>query len=102
MNNQRARPILEVLDKLSAFNPIKICFNGIELYNDYNSDREIEPGVYGEVAPYMSVVPIRLKTALDKYDVYVCRIDIRIVHQHHSLVYLYGDKVLRENYEKKV
>lgn len=96
MINQSARPILEVLDKLQVFNPVKIVFNNFEFYNDYDSTEEIEPGVYGELLPPMSVVPERLKTALDSYDVYVNKLDIRIVHHHHSIVYLYGKKVLRK------
>ena len=99
---QRARPILEVLEDLREFSPIKICFNGFELYNDYDSTTEIEPGVFGEHEPYMIAVPMRLKTALDKYDVYVSRVEIIIEHHHHSIVYLYGEKVLRENDAEKV
>ena len=97
MNRHDARPILEVLDDLRVFAPIKICFNGVELYNDYNSKDEIEPGVFGEIVPYMIAMPMRLKTALDKYNVYVNKLDIHVIHHHHSIVYLYGEKVLREN-----
>ena len=102
MNKQSARPILEVLEDLRVFSPIKICFNDFVLYNDYDSTEEVEPGVYGEIVPYMIAVPVRLKTALDKYDVYVSHIDIRIEHHHHSIIYLYGEKVLRENDAEKV
>lgn len=102
MNRQTARPILEVLDDLRLLAPIKICFNGFELYNDYDSTVESEPGVFGELAPYNVVVPLRLKTALDKYDVWVNKIDIRFEHHHHSIVYLCGEKVLREDYDQKV
>ena len=96
------KPILEVLEVLRSFDPIKICYNGFELYNDFDSNREVEPGVYGEIVPYMIAVPLRLSTALDKYDVYVNKIDIRIVHHHHSIVYLYGEKVLVEANAEKV
>ena len=102
MIKHNERPILEVLEDLWAFNPVKICFEGKVLYNDYDSVEEAEPGVYGELFPPMSVVPERLKTALDKYDVYVNSLDIRIVHHHHCIVYMYGKKVLREKDAKKV
>ena len=102
MNKQTARPILEVLEDLRPFSPIKICFNEFELYNDYDSITEIEPGVFGEREHYMIAVPMRLKTALDKYDVYVSKIEIHIEHHHHSIVYMYGEKVLREDNAEKV
>ena len=69
-------PILDVLDKIYHFSPIKICFNDFELYNDYDSKHEIEVDVYGELQPPEKVVPERLKTALDNYDVYVNRLHI--------------------------
>jgi hypothetical protein len=102
MNKQNKRPILEVLDELKMLAPIKICFNDFELYNDYDSIKELEPGVFGELAPYSVTVPLRLKTALDKYDVLVEKINIRFVHHHHSIVYLYGEKVLRETNEEGI
>jgi hypothetical protein len=88
-----SRPILEVLEDLRSFNPVKICFNGFVLYNDYDSNIEVEPGVFGEIESYLIVVPQRLKTALDNYDVFVTGFDLRTVHNHHSIVYLYGEKV---------
>lgn len=96
MIKHNERPILEVLENLRAFAPVKICFNDVVLYNDYDSTDEIEPGVTGELTHYMIAVPPRLKTALDKYDVYVSQVDIRIVDHHHSIVYLYGDKHIKE------
>ena len=93
MNKQNAKPILEVLEDLRVFAPIKICFNKTVLYNDYDSNEEVEPGVYGEIVPYMIAVPMRLKTALDKYDVWVNKLDIRFEHHHHCIVYMYGEKI---------
>lgn len=92
-------PILEVLDKLDIFAPVKICFNDSVLYNDYDATEEDENGIIGEAAPHMLVVPMRLKTALDKYDIYVDQIDIRIAQHHHSIVYLYGKKALKEKHD---
>ena len=90
------RPILEVLNDLRFLAPIKICFNDKVLYNDYDSNEEIEPGIYGELWPPLDIVPVRLKTALDKYEVLVTSLDIRIVHHHHCIVYMYGDKIEKE------
>ena len=90
--------ISEVLDRLTAFNPIKICFNNIVLYNDYDSKEEVEPGVFGEIESYKTVVPKRLKTALDNYDVLVKKFEVVIVQHHHSIVYLYGEKIRKGCY----
>lgn len=96
MRNHDEMPILEVLDKLDMFAPVKICFNDSVLYNDYDATEENEVGIIGESVPHMLIVPTRLKTALDKYDIYVNQIDIRIVDYHHSIVYLYGEKHIKE------
>jgi hypothetical protein len=94
MNRQDKMPILDVLKALEGFYPIKICFNDIVLYNDYDSTPEIEPGVFlGEVEPYLIAVPKRLKSALDNYDVFVTRFEVLPIQSHHSLVYLYGQKI---------
>jgi hypothetical protein len=93
MDLQRKLPILEVLDRLQTFSPIKICFNDFELYNDYDSNKEIEPGVFGEIEYPMIAIPKRLKSALDSYDIYVTRLEIVIVQHHHSIVYMYGEKI---------
>ncbi len=95
-------PILEVLEQLQAFNPIKICFNGFELYNDYNSNVERLPGVFGEIQPYDVVVPERLKSALENYDVWVTKLEISIVQHHHSLVFMYGEKIKKGYFDEEV
>lgn len=78
----------EALKKVDVFCPIKIIFNGIVLYNDYDSDIEIEDGVYGEILPPLSVVPDRL-WQFDKY--IVASINIEIVEFHHSIVTIQGE-----------
>ena len=98
MRNLDYGSILEVLDKVYSFLPVKICFNGFELYNDYDSRHESEPGIFGEQLPPEKVVPERLKTALDNYDVTVNKLEIIMVHGHHSLVYMYGNKVKKGYY----
>ena len=91
--NHNQKPILEVLYDLRLLAPVKICFNDKVLYNDFDSDEEIEPGVYGEFWPPLDVVPERLKPVLEKYEVLVSKLDIRIVHHHHCIVYMYGEKI---------
>lgn len=102
MRRHNEMPILEVLDKLDIFAPVKICFNDSVLYNDYDATVEDENGIIGETTPHMLVVPVRLKTALDKYDIYVNQVDIRITQHHHSIVYLYGRKTLKEHHVEKI
>lgn len=102
MRKHNEIPILEVLDKLNIFAPVKICFNDSVLYNDYDATEEDEIGIIGETAPHMLVVPIRLKTVLDKYDIYVNQVDVRITQYHHSIVYLYGRKALKEHHVEKI
>lgn len=99
MNFQDKIPILEVLDRIQVFSPVKICFNNFELYNDYNSNTEVEPGVFGEIEPPMIAIPKRLKSVLDNYDVLVSRFEVLIVHHHHSLIYMYGDKIKKGYYD---
>lgn len=99
MDYECKRPILEVLRMLDSFNPIKVCFNDTELYNDYNSGIEIEPGVTGEIFPYMQAIEDRLKDTLDKYDVLVTKVEILPVSYHHSLVFLYGEKIRKGYYD---
>jgi hypothetical protein len=98
MNNQNARPILEVLNKLDVFNPVKIMFNGFELYNDYDSNIEVEPEVFGEILPPMLVIPQRLNDTFNNYDIWISSFDLRIVQHHHCIIYLYGEKVEKSYY----
>lgn len=80
------REAIEYVDKLC---PVKITFNGIILYNDYDDDViEIEEGVYGENKPPMDVVPDRL-WQFDNY--VVTSINIEIVQFHHSVVTMQGE-----------
>ena len=80
---------LKIIDE---FCPIKVTFNNIFLYNDY--DDEVPRGIdadgelcYGEVQPPMKVIPERLHM----YKNYVVTsIKIDIVQHHHSIVHLKG------------
>ena len=76
------------IEKLNIFCPIKITFNGIVLYNDYDDDMiEIEDGVWGEDKLPVDVIPSRL-WQFDKY--IVTDINIEIVQHHHSVVTMHG------------
>lgn len=82
---------MEALKMVKGFCPCKVVFNGIELYNDYDSNRVIEVdekgAIIGENKPYLSVVPERLW----QYDHYmVTSIKIDIVDYHHSVISMEG------------
>ena len=80
------RKAIEYVDK---FCPVKIVFNGIILYNDYDENMlEIEDGVYGENKPPMDVVVDRL-WQFDNY--VVTSINIEIVESHHSVITMQGE-----------
>ena len=102
MQDHRFRPILEVLDNLYHFSPIKVCFNGFELYNDYDSMHDLGAGVYGETQSPEKVIPERLRSVLENHDVYVNRLEIIMVHGHHSLVYMFGEKIKKGYLDEKV
>ena len=89
------KPILRALDMIYPFNPVKICFNQFELYNDYDFNAE-------EHEPPELVVPRRLQHALETKDMYVNRLEIIMVHGHHSLVYLYGEQIKKGCLDEKV
>lgn len=79
----------EAIKKLDVFCPIKIIFNGIVLYNDYDEDMiEIEDGVWGENRLPIDVIPSRL-WQFDRY--IVTDINIEIVQHHHSVVRMQGE-----------
>ena len=79
----------EAVEYVDKFCPVKIVFNGIILYNDYDDDViEIEEGVFGEVKPPLDVVADRLW----QFEHYVVTsINIEIVQFHHSVVTMQGE-----------
>ena len=79
--------LIEALSMLDGFAPIKISLNDIVLYNDYDSDIEIEPGVYGEVKPWQEVVMDRLWQSKDYI---ITSINVEIVEFHHSIIAMRG------------
>ena len=84
----------EAIEDVEKFAPVKIIFNDIVLYNDFDSELEIEDGVYGEILPPLSVIPNRL-WQFDKYVVTSIKIDI--VEFHHSIVTIQGEYCNIEN-----
>ena len=76
------------IEKISVFAPVKIIFNGIILYNDYDSDVEVNEGLCGETDMPINVIPNRI-WQFDKY--IVNSIDIEIVEFHHSIVFMQGE-----------
>jgi hypothetical protein len=79
--------MIEALSMLDAFSPIKISLNGIVLYNDYDSEIEVEPDVYGEVKPWQKVLMDRLWQSKDYI---ITDINIKIVDFHHSIITMRG------------
>lgn len=79
----------EAIEYVDKFCPVKIVFNGIILYNDYDENViEIEDGVFGENKPPMDVVADRI-WQFDNY--VVTSINIEIVEFHHSIVTMQGE-----------
>lgn len=79
----------EAIEKLDVFCPIKIIFNGVVLYNDYDDDMvEIEDGVWGENRLPIDVIPDRI-WQFDRY--VVSSLNIEIVDYHHSIVTMQGE-----------
>lgn len=79
----------EAIEYVDKFCPVKIVFNGIILYNDYDENMlEIEDGVYGENKPPMDVIADRL-WQFDNY--VVTSINIEIVEFHHSVITMQGE-----------
>lgn len=79
--------LIEALSMLDSFAPIKISLNGIVLYNDYDSEVEIKPGVYGEVKPWQDVV---MKRLWQSKDYIITDINISVVQHHHSIISMRG------------
>lgn len=79
--------LIEAISMLDGFAPIKISLNGIVLYNDYDSEVEVEPGVYGEVKPWQEVISSRLWRSGDYI---ITDINIKVVQHHHSIISMHG------------
>jgi hypothetical protein len=83
--------IIETLDALDVFAPIKISINGSVVYNDFDSTTEAERGVYGELFHWRDVLSSRLESKFTDYTkLIVTGFDLKRVHSHHSIVNLYA------------
>lgn len=83
----------EAVKMIDIFCPIKIIFNDIVLYNDYDSETVVEvledgEEVYGEILPPLVVLPDRIKCFEDSI---VTSVNIDIVDYHHSVVTMDGE-----------
>lgn len=86
--------ILEILEELNAFAPIKISINGIVLYNDYDSKEETESGAFGEIFTWQELLPTRLKKHFKECDnLVVTGFELKKVHNHHSIINIFVEKV---------
>ena len=72
----------EAIEKTDCFCPVKIIFNGVILYNDYDGDDD------GEIDAPLNVIPNRI-WQFDKY--IATSIDIEIVEFHHSIIAMRGE-----------
>ena len=72
----------EAIENVDIFCPVKIIFNGIILYNDYDGDD------IGECDIPLNVVPSRI-WQFDKY--IVTGINIEIIEFHHSIISMQGE-----------
>ena len=70
----------EAITNIKDFLPIKIIFNGVVLYNDYDSDK-------GESDVPLNLIPDRI-WQFDKY--IATSINIEIVDFHHSIITIQG------------
>lgn len=72
----------EAIKGSDIFFPIKIIFNGIVLYNDYDGDAD------GEMETPLNIIPERI-WQFDKY--IVTSMNIEIVEFHHSILTIQGE-----------
>lgn len=80
--------VIEALNKLDSFAPIKISLNGIVLYNDYDSVVRLgDSEIFGETAPWQDVISSRL-WQLKEYT--ITDIKVQIVEHHHSIISMKG------------
>lgn len=81
----------EIIGKIELFSPIKITFNNLELYNDYDSTQLQESIAgyyyYGEILPSIKVVPERISSYRNSI---VESIEIEFTEFHHSIVRIKG------------
>lgn len=87
-NNNSEITLDGILEHINNFSPVKVTFNNLVLYNDYDSEVEVQDGVYGEISPLLKVVPDRIENFKKSI---VHSINIEVVHSHHSIVKIIGE-----------
>lgn len=76
------------IECVDVFCPVKILYNSIVLYNDYDGNIEIEEGIIGESGTPIDVIPERIW----QFDHYiVTSINVEIVEFHHAVVTMSGE-----------
>lgn len=83
----------DIIPYIDNFLPVKVTFNGVDLYNDYDSTEVIErledgTDVYGEKYSLNNVWMSRVENFKDCF---VTSISIIIVEYHHSIIHLHGN-----------
>lgn len=83
----------EAISMIEIFCPIKVVYDDIELYNDYDSGRVIETledgtEIHGERYPSARVIPLRIKGLESRL---VTEIHIEFVDFHHSVITIKGE-----------
>ena len=82
--------LIKAISMADIFLPVKILYNDEVLYNDYDSEVEIDEELYGEEYPPMKIVPFRISGYENKI---VTSINIEIVDHHHSIVRIKGEEL---------
>ncbi len=72
----------DAIEYVDQFCPVKIIFNGVILYNDYDGEDD------GECDTPLNVIPNRI-WQFDKY--IATSINIEIIEFHHSVVAIQGE-----------
>lgn len=74
----------EVIKYVDVFCPVKIVFNNLVLYNDYDyDDYEMDE----ETEPPLIAIPKRIK---NMNNIIIESLEIEIVQFHHSIIKIYG------------
>ena len=82
--------LIKAISLIDIFLPVKILYNDEVLYNDYDSEVEIDEELYGEEYSPMKIIPFRIRGYESKI---VTSIEIEIVDHHHSIVRIKGEEL---------
>lgn len=86
MRHSSSLTIAESVKLVDEFLPVKITFNDMVLYDDY----DVTDDYIGETLPPLSVIPERIQNYRRSI---VESIQIDIVDFHHSIIRMYGKRV---------